>query len=186
MSADQVSVLQKRFYGMTGNVDKTKALTLGVATLADKLRLSGDGASTFAKSLQRAFNNGKLTTGVLTRMENAAPGLGSALAKAGGVSETAFNSMVASGQISSKKLQDLIVKISKDSKSTFNDFGNTAEGATQRLKGAWQGVEATLAKPLVSVQSTGINSIVNVLKSSAVTSLFTSLGKAMAGVAQQA
>ncbi|MED7631986.1 phage tail protein, partial [Lacticaseibacillus casei] len=42
------------------------------------------------------------------------------------------------------------------------------------------------AKPLVSVQSTGINSIVNVLKSSAVTSLFTSLGKAMAGVAQQA
>ncbi|MDU8970492.1 MAG: transglycosylase SLT domain-containing protein, partial [Lacticaseibacillus rhamnosus] len=36
------------------------------------------------------------------------------------------------------------------------------------------------------VQSTGINSIVNVLKSSAVTSLFTSLGKAMAGVAQQA
>ncbi|WP_404820189.1 tape measure protein, partial [Lacticaseibacillus casei] len=186
MSADQVSVLQKRFYGMTGNVDQTKALTLGVATLADKLRLSGDGASTFAKSLQRAFNNGKLTTGVLTRMENAAPGLGSALAKAGGVSETAFNSMVASGQISSKKLQDLIVKISKDSKSTFNDFGNTAEGATQRLKGAWQGVEATLAKPLVSVQSTGINSIVNVLKSSAVTSLFTSLGKAMAGVAQQA
>lgn len=186
LSADQVSVLQKRFYGMTGNVDQTKALTLGVATLGDKLRLSGDGASTFAKSLQRAFNNGQLTTGVLTRMENAAPGLGSALAKASGVSETAFNSMVASGQISSKKLQDMIIKIGGDSKSTFNDFGNTAEGATQRLKGAWQGVEATLAKPLVSVQSTGINSIVNVLKSSAVTSLFTSLGKAMAGVAQQA
>ncbi|MDE3291293.1 tape measure protein [Lacticaseibacillus paracasei] len=186
LSADQVSVLQKRFYGMTGNVGQTKALTLGVATLADKLRLSGDGASTFAKSLQRAFNNGQLTTGVLTRMENAAPGLGSALAKASGVSETAFNSMVASGQISSKKLQDMIVKIGGDSKATFNDFGNTAEGATQRLKGAWQGVEATLAKPLVSVQSTGINSIVNVLKSPAVTSLFTSLGKAMAGVAQQA
>lgn len=186
LSADQVSVLQKRFYGMTGDVGQTKALTLGVATLSDKLRLSGDGASTFAKSLQRAMNSGKLTTGVLTRMENAAPGLGSALAKASGVSETAFNSMVAGGQISSKKLQDMIVKISKDSKSTFNDFGNTAEGATQRLKGAWQGVEATLAKPLVSVQSTGINSIVNVLKSSAVTSLFASLGKAMAGVAQQA
>ncbi|MCI1912929.1 MAG: tape measure protein [Schleiferilactobacillus harbinensis] len=186
MSADQVSTLQKRFYGMTGNVDKTKELTLGVATLGDKLRLTGDGTATFAKSLQRAFNNGKLTTGVLTRMENAAPGLGSALAKASGVSETAFNSMVAGGQISSKKLQDLIVKISKDSKSTFNDFGKTSEGASQRLKGAWQGVEATLAKPLVSVQSTGISSIVNVLKSSAVTSLFTSLGKAIAGAAKQA
>lgn len=186
LSADQVSVLQKRFYGMTGNVGQTKALTLGVATLADKLRLSGDGASTFAKSLQRAFNNGQLTTGVLTRMENAAPGLGSALAKASGVSETAFNKMVDSGQISSKKLQDLIVKISKDSKSTFNDFGKTSEGASQRLKGAWQGVEATLAKPLVSVQSTGISSIVNVLKSSAVTKLFQSLGTAIAGAAKQA
>lgn len=186
LSADQVSTLQKRFYGMTGNVDQTKALTLGVATLSDKLRLSGDGASTFAKSLQRAFNSGKLTTGVLTRMENAAPGLGSALAKASGVSETAFNSMVAGGQISSKKLQGLIVKISKDSKSTFNDFGKTSEGASQRLKGAWQGVEATLAKPLVSVQSTGISSIVNVLKSSAVTKLFQSLGTAIAGAAKQA
>ena len=186
MSADQVSTLQKRFYGMTGSTKQTQELTLGVATLGDKLRLSGDGTATFAKSLQRAFNNGKLTTGVLTRMENAAPGLGSALAKASGVSETAFNSMVAGGQISSKKLQDLIVKISKDSKSTFNDFGKTSEGASQRLKGAWQGVEATLAKPLVSVQSTGISSIVNVLKSSAVTSLFTSLGKAIAGAAKQA
>jgi tape measure domain-containing protein len=186
MSADQVSTLQKRFYGMTGSTKQTQELTLGVATLGDKLRLSGDGTATFAKSLQRAFNNGKLTTGVLTRMENAAPGLGSALAKASGVSETAFNSMVAGGQISSKKLQGLIVKISKDSKSTFNDFGKTSEGASQRLKGAWQGVEATLAKPLVSVQSTGINSIVNVLKSSAVTSLFASLGKAMAGAAKQA
>ncbi|MCT2909517.1 phage tail protein, partial [Schleiferilactobacillus harbinensis] len=186
MSADQVSTLQKRFYGMTGSVGQTKELTLGVATLGDKLRLSGDGTATFAKSLQRAFNNGKLTTGVLTRMENAAPGLGSALAKASGVSETAFNSMVAGGQISSKKLQDLIVKISKDSKSTFDDFGKTSEGASQRLKGAWQGVEAVLAKPLVSVQSTGINSIVNVLKSSAVTSLFSSLGKAIASAAKQA
>ena len=186
MSADQVSTLQKRFYGMTGSTKQTKELTLGVATLGDKLRLSGDGTATFAKSLQRAFNNGKLTTGVLTRMENAAPGLGSALAKASGVSETAFNKMVGNGQITSKKLQDLIVKISKDSKSTFNDFGKTSEGASQRLKGAWQGVEATLAKPLVSVQSTGISSIVNVLKSSAVTSLFTSLGKAIAGAAKQA
>ena len=186
MSADQVSTLQKRFYGMTGSTKQTQELTLGVATLGDKLRLSGDGTATFAKSLQRAFNNGKLTTGVLTRMENAAPGLGSALAKASGVSETAFNSMVAGGQISSKKLQDLIVKISKDSKSTFNDFGKTSEGASQRLKGAWQGVEATLAKPLVSVQSTGISSIVNVLKSSAVTKLFQSLGTAIAGAAKQA
>lgn len=186
MSADQVSTLQKRFYGMTGSTKQTQELTLGVATLGDKLRLTGDGTATFAKSLQRAFNNGKLTTGVLTRMENAAPGLGSALAKASGVSETAFNSMVAGGQISSKKLQDLIVKISKDSKSTFNDFGKTSEGASQRLKGAWQGVEATLAKPLVSVQSTGISSIVNVLKSSAVTKLFQSLGTAIAGAAKQA
>jgi tape measure domain-containing protein len=186
MSADQVSTLQKRFYGMTGSTKQTQELTLGVATLGDKLRLTGDGTATFAKSLQRAFNNGKLTTGVLTRMENAAPGLGSALAKASGVSETAFNSMVAGGQISSKKLQDLIVKISKDSKSTFNDFGKTSEGASQRLKGAWQGVEATLAKPLVSVQSTGISSIVNVLQSSAVTKLFQSLGTAIAGAAKQA
>ncbi|WP_226911059.1 tape measure protein [Schleiferilactobacillus harbinensis] len=186
LSADQVSILQKRFYGMTGNVDQTKALTLGVATLADKLRLSGDGASTFAKSLQRAFNNGKLTTGVLTRMENAAPGLGSALAKASGVSETAFNSMVARGQISSKKLQDLILKISKDSKSTFNDFGNTWDGAKQRLQGSWQAIEATLGKPLISVKSTGINSVVNVLQSSAVTKLFQSLGTAIAGAAKQA
>jgi tape measure domain-containing protein len=186
LSADQVSTLQKRFYGMTGSVKQTEALTTGVATLADKLRLNGDAASSMAKSLQRAFNNGTLTTGVLTRMENTAPGLGSALAKASGLSEQAFNKMVASGQMSSAKLQGLITKIGSSSKQTFADFGKTSEGATQELKGAWQSAEATLAKPLVSVQSTGISSIVNVLKSSAVTALFTSLGKAMANVAKEA
>lgn len=186
LSADQVATLQKRFYGLTGNVDKTKELTLGVATLGDKMRLSGDGITSMAKAMQRAMNNGKLTSGVLTRMENQAPGLGSAFAKAAGVTNTQFNAMVSSGQITSQKLQDLILKISKDSKSTFNDFGNTWDGAKQRLEGSWQSIEATLGKPLISVKSTGINSIVNVLQSSAVTKLFQSLGTAIAGAAKQA
>lgn len=186
LTADQVSILQKRFYGMTGSVEVTKQMTEGVATLADKLRLNGDEAATMAKSLQRALNNGKLTTGVLTRMENSAPGLGSALAKASGMTEQAFNKMVASGQMSSQKLQALIVKIGGDSKQTFKDFGETAEGATQRLKGAWQNAEATMAKPIVSIQSTGINSIVNVLNSAAVQGLFKSTGVAIANIAKQA
>ena len=186
LSADQVATLQKRFYGLTGNVDKTKELTLGVATLGDKMRLGGDGITAMAQSMQRAMNNGKLTTGVLTRMENQAPGLGSAFAKAAGVTNSQFNSMVAGGQITSKKLQDLILKISKSSQSTFNDFGNTWDGAKQRLQGSWQSIEATLGKPLISVKSTGINSVVNVLQSSAVTKLFQELGTAIAGAAKQA
>ncbi|WP_445238775.1 tape measure protein [Lacticaseibacillus paracasei] len=186
LSADQVDTLQKRFYGMTGSVDKTKELTLGIATLGDKMRMSGEGITAMAQSMQRAMNNGKLTTGVLTRMENQAPGLGSAFAKAAGVTNTQFNSMVSAGQITSKKLQDLILKISKQSTATFNDFGNTWDGAKQRLQGSWQSIEATLGKPLISVKSTGINSVVNVLQSSAVTKLFQSLGTAIAGAAKQA
>jgi tape measure domain-containing protein len=186
LSADQVDTLQKRFYGMTGSVQKTQELTTGVATLSDKLRLSGDAGISMAQSLQRAFNNGKLTTGVLTRMENAAPGLGSALAQAAGMSEQAFNKMVSGGQMSSQKLQDLIVKIGESSKTVFTDFGNTAEGAEQRLKGAWQGIEGEMAKPLVSVQSTGINSVVNVLQSAAVQSLFTAAGEGIAKITQKA
>ncbi|KRM26509.1 tape measure protein [Schleiferilactobacillus harbinensis] len=186
LSADQVDTLQKRFYGMTGSVQRTQELTTGVATLSDKLRLSGDAGTSMAKSLQRAFNSGKLTSGVLTRMENAAPGLGSALAQSAGMSETAFNKMVASGKMSSQKLQDLIIKIGGNSKTVFADFGNTAEGAEQRLKGSWQNIEAEMAKPLVSVQSTGINSIVNVLQSSAVQSLFKSVGESIAKITQKA
>lgn len=186
LSADQVDTLQKRFYGLTGSVDKTKELTLGIATLGDKMRLGGDGITAMAQSMQRAMNNGKLTTGVLTRMENQAPGLGSAFAKAAGVTNAQFNSMVAGGQITSQKLQDLIIKVSKQSKATFNDFGNTWDGAKQRLQGSWQSIEATLGKPLISVKSTGINSVVNVLQSSAVTKLFQSLGTAIAGAAKQA
>ncbi|MCI0374705.1 tape measure protein [Lacticaseibacillus paracasei] len=186
LSADQVSTLQKRFMGMTGSVDKTKDLTLGIATLGDKLRLGGDGITSMAQAMQRALNAGKLTSGTLTRMENQAPGLGAAFAKAAGVTNTQFHSMVSSGQITSQKLQDLIVKISKDSKSTFADFGNTWDGAKQRLQGSWQSIEATLGKPLISVKSTGINSVVNVLQSSAVIKLFQSLGTAIAGAAKQA
>ncbi|WP_257611362.1 tape measure protein, partial [Oenococcus oeni] len=126
--------------------------------------------------MDKVAQSGTMTTANLERMEKQAPGIGAALAKAAGMSTTAFTSMVGAGKMTSAQLESLLGKISNNSSSTFSSFGKTSEGAMDKLKGSWQNAEAAMAKPLVSVQSTGLSAITKVLSSNATQKLFQGLG----------
>ncbi|SYW19476.1 tape measure protein [Oenococcus oeni] len=183
LSEDDVTSLQKKFYSLTGSVSSAETLTKGVATLGASLRLTSTQTSTLGSTLDKVAQSGTMTSTNLARMEKQAPGIGAALAKAAGVSTTAFSTMVSSGKVNSASLKDLLGKISKNSSSTFSSFGKTSEGAMDKLKGSWQNAEAAMAKPLVSVQSTGLSAITKVLSSNATQKLFQGLGTAIAGTA---
>ncbi|WP_050496444.1 tape measure protein [Oenococcus oeni] len=183
LSEDNVTSLQKKFYSLTGSVSSAETLTKGVATLGASLRLSGDQTTTLGSTLDKVAQSGTMTTANLERMEKQAPGIGAALAKAAGMSTTAFTSMVGAGKMTSAQLESLLGKISNNSSSTFSSFGKTSEGAMDKLKGSWQNAEAAMAKPLVSVQSTGLSAITKVLSSNATQKLFQGLGTAIAGTA---
>ncbi len=183
LSEDDVTSLQKKFYSLTGSVSSAETLTKGVATLGASLRLTSTQTSTLGSTLDKVAQSGTMTSTNLARMEKQAPGIGAALAKAAGVSTTAFSTMVSSGKVNSASLEDLLGKISKNSSSTFSSFGKTSEGAMDKLKGSWQNAEAAMAKPLVSVQSTGLSAITKVLSSNATQKLFQGLGTAIAGTA---
>ncbi|ATE84844.1 putative tape measure protein [Oenococcus phage vB_OeS_unk162] len=184
LSEDNVTALQKKFYSLTGSVSSAETLTKGVAALGDTLRLSGDQTTTLGSTLDKVAQSGTMTTANLERMEKQAPGIGAALAKAAGMSTTAFTSMVGSGKMTSAQLESLLGKISNNSSSTFSSFGKTTEGAMDKLKGEWTETEQKLAKPLVTIAASGLGAIATLLGSKIIQNGLQAIGKGVADLAK--
>ncbi len=141
---------------------------------------------TLAKSMQKVVASGDLTSGGLTRLEKQAPTLGAQLAKAAGVSQSAFAAMVAKGKISSADFQNLLYKIGTTSGDTFKTYGKTAEGAMAQIRGGWTSLKAKLAAPLLEVKNSGMASLSSLITSPVVQNAATSLGNGLAYVANMA
>ncbi|MFK5261271.1 tape measure protein, partial [Lactiplantibacillus plantarum] len=78
--------------------------------------------------------------------------LGAQLAKAAGVSQESFAKMVADGKIKSNDFMNLVYKVGTTSRSTFDQFGKTSEGALAQLSGSWTSIKAKMAAPLLDVK----------------------------------
>lgn len=159
LSAQAVNALQTRFYGMTHSVSQTTALTKGVASLADQLKLSDKQADAFAGGLSRIESSGKVASSSLGRLEKQAPGLTAAMSKASGMSQQAFKNLVSSGKMTSDQFNQILVKASKDYDANAKAFGQSSGGALHRLQQQWTTTQATLAKPLLKVSATGLNEL---------------------------
>ena len=159
LSAQAVNALQTRFYGMTHSVSQTTALTKGVASLADQLKLSDKQADAFAGGLSRIESSGKVASSSLGRLEKQAPGLTAAMSKASGMSQQAFKNLVSSGKMTSDQFNQILVKASKDYDANAKAFGQSSGGALHRLQQQWTTTQATFAKPLLKVSATGLNEL---------------------------
>ncbi|WP_333603647.1 tape measure protein [Lactobacillus acetotolerans] len=185
-SALEVNTLQKAMDTLTnGNTSQTIALTKGVAAIGTASHLSGSQVDGLGKSMTRVVASGDLTAQSLARLEKAAPSMGSALARAAGVSQEKFNSMVQNGDISSKKFLQLISTIGQNSDSTFKRFGKTSEGALAQIQGGWMTLKAKMTAPLLEVKNSGMSELAGILTSSAVQKGATDLGVAIAHIAEK-
>lgn len=163
LTAQSVNALQTRFYGMTHSISQTRTLTQGVASLSDQLKLSDQQANAFAGGLSRVESSGKVTSSSLGRLEKQAPGLTAALAKASGMSQASFKTLVSSGKMTSDQFNQLLAKASKDYDQNSKAFGQSSGGALHKLQQEWATTQAKLAKPLLKVSSTGLNELSDAL-----------------------
>jgi tape measure domain-containing protein len=186
-SGTEINTMQKSVDSFThGVTEKTTVISAGIAGIATASHIGGSGMDTLAKSMQKVVASGDLTSGGLARLEKQAPTLGAQLAKAAGVSQGAFATMVAKGKISSADFQNLLYKIGTTSGDTFKTYGKTAEGAMAQIKGGWTSLKAKMAKPLLEVKNSGMESLSSLITSPVVQNAATSLGKGMAYVANMA
>lgn len=169
-----------------GVTDKTLVISAGIASIATASHKGGDGMDSLSKAMTRVIASGNLTTTNLAKLEKQAPTLGAQLAKAAGVSQDSFAKMVADGKIKSDDFMNLVYKVGTTSKSTFDQFGKTSEGALAQLSGSWTSIKAKMAAPLLNVKNSGMQSLAGILTSSVVQSAATTLGKGLATIANWA
>lgn len=183
----EVNKMQTTVDTMThGVTEKTVAISAGIASIATASHKGGDGMDSLSKAMTRVVASGNLTTTNLAKLEKQAPTLGAQLAKAAGVSQASFAKMVADGKINSDEFMNLVDKVGTTSKSTFDQFGKTSEGALAQLSGSWTSIKAKMAAPLLNVKNSGMQSLASILTSSVVQSAATTLGKGLATIANWA
>ena len=183
----EVNKMQTTVDTMThGVTSKTLVISAGIASIATASHKGGDGMDSLSKAMTRVVASGNLTSTNLARLEKQAPTLGAQLAKAAGVSQDSFAKMVADGKINSDEFMNLVYKVGTTSKSTFDQFGKTSEGALAQLSGSWTSIKAKMAAPLLNVKNSGMQSLAGILTSSVVQSAATTLGKGLATIANWA
>lgn len=153
LSAQTVNNLQTRFYGMTNSVSKTKAITQGVASLSDQLKLSDQQANAFAGGLNRIESSGKVTASSLGRLQKQAPGLMSALQQASGMTQKKFQDLVNSGKMTADQFNNILARASQNYAQNAKAFDNSAAGSRHALEQQWKSTEAQIAKPLLQSQA---------------------------------
>ena len=183
----EVNKMQTTVDTMThGVTSKTLVISAGIASIATASHKGGDGMDALSKAMTRVVASGNLTTTNLAKLEKQAPTLGAQLAKAAGVSQDSFAKMVADGKIKSDDFMNLVYKVGTTSRSTFDQFGKTSEGALAQLSGSWTSIKAKMAAPLLNVKNSGMQSLAGILTSSVVQSAATTLGKGLATIANWA
>lgn len=180
----EVNTLQKTVDTMTkGVTDKTVVISAGIAGIATASHIGGAGMDALAKSLTRVTSSGRITNSGLVRLEKQAPTLGAQLAKAAGVSQSAFAQMVDKGKISSDDFQKLLYKIGTTSGDTFKAYGKTAEGAMAQISGGWTTLKGKMAAPLLEVKNSGMSSLSSLITSPILQAAATKLGQSIATAA---
>jgi tape measure domain-containing protein len=186
LSGTAVANLTTKFYDMTGSASKTNQLAQGVGSLSDKLKLTNTQADGFANGLSKIEASGTVTSSSLGRIEKQAPGLGTALQQASGMSKTAFDSLVSSGKMTSTQFNNILQKASKDYKKNSSEFDESSQGALKHIQQSWADTKQALMTPLVNVAATGLSSISKVLETSAVQSAIKQLGTGIANITTKA
>lgn len=184
LSGQAVGNLVTRFYGFTGSASRARELATGVASLSDKMKLSGEQADSFANGLTRIETSGKVTTQSLGRLERSAPGLSKALQQASGMSKKSFDDLLSSGKMTSDQFNDILAKASKDWKENSSDWNKTADGALHHMKVEWDDTKKALMTPLVNVSATGLSALSKALDNKETQRAITQLGQGIANVAK--
>lgn len=181
MTGAAVGNLVTRFYGLTGSTRQAIALSKGVGSITDSLRLSGGQADAFANGLTRIEASGKVTSQSLGRLERQAPGLTAALQKASGMSKKSFDDLVSSGKMTSDQFNQILERASKSYQENAKAWDSTTQGALNNIKQTWANSWKTMMAPLAQSSGQGLGALSKSLQT--LQPEFKQLGEAVAELA---
>lgn len=181
MTGTAVGDLVTRFYGLTGSAKQAIALSKGVGSITDSLRLSGAQADAFANGLTRIEASGKVTRQSLGRLERQTPGLTAALQKASGMSKQSFDDLLNSGKMTADQFNQILERASKSYRENADSWDNTTQGALNNIKQTWANSWKTMMAPLAQSSGQGLGALSKSLQE--LQPEFKQLGESIADIA---
>lgn len=180
-SATQLQMTMNR--ATNGNTEEAMKLSRAVGVIGDNTKMTNEQMLGFSQAMARVMTGSKVTTSQWNRMSKQAPGLGSAMAKAAGMSESAFAQMIDSGKLSTKQFKQLLEKVGEDGGKAYSNFGKTQAGAMKQMQTRWQDLQKQIAAPLFDTQNKAVQQLSKLMASPALQQGAKDLGKAIAQVA---
>ncbi|NLQ88505.1 phage tail protein [Streptococcus mutans] len=177
LSGATAKSLTERFMSMTGSASKTQAIVKGFGVLANDLKLNDEQANNLSGSFTRIYSAGKLSAGVLAKMEKSTPGVTSAFAKMAGTTTENFKKMVEDGKITSDKFNELMSNNSKRFLASGQEYKTSTRGIVDYLKKSWQGLEKSFATPIFETAQKSLGKLTQQFDPQIFDRLGTSLGK---------
>lgn len=180
-SATQLQMTMNR--ATNGNTEEAMKLSRAVGVIGDNTKMTNEQMLGFSQAMARVMTGSKVTSSQWNRMSKQAPGLGSAMAKAAGMSEQAFGQMIDSGKLSTKQFKQLLEKVGEDGGKAYSNFGKTQAGAMKQMQARWQDLQEQIAAPLFDTQNKAVQQLSKLMASPALQQGAKDLGKAIAQVA---
>lgn len=180
-SATQLQMTMNR--ATNGNTEEAMKLSRAVGVIGDNTKMTSEQMLGFSQAMARVMTGSKVTSSQWNRMSKQAPGLGAAMAKAAGVSESAFAQMIDSGKLSTKQFKQLLEKVGEDGGKAYSNFGKTQAGAMKQMQARWQDLQKQIAAPLFDTQNKAVQQLSKLMASPALQQGAKDLGKAIAQVA---
>lgn len=180
-SATQLQMTMNR--ATNGNTEEAMKLSRAVGVIGDNTKMTSEQMLGFSQAMARVMTGSKVTSSQWNRMSKQAPGLGAAMAKAAGGSESAFAQMIDSGKLSTKQFKQLLEKVGEDGGKAYSNFGKTQAGAMKQMQARWQDLQKQIAAPLFDTQNKAVQQLSKLMASPALQQGAKDLGKAIAQVA---
>lgn len=154
-ATDTVTLLTKKTYGLTKNVDGALTLTDAFTNLGRATGKSDEAMGNLITKFFQANASGKITTGSLTKLNKELPGFTDALGKNLGVSRDKLNQLATDGKLSMQQLGDAIQKMSDSKPLGLDNYYKSVDGFTNHFEERYKSLSGKITEGFFT-QSNGL------------------------------
>ena len=154
-ATDTVTLLTKKTYGLTKNVDGALTLTDAFTNLGRATGKSDEAMGNLITKFFQANASGKITTGSLTKLNKELPGFTDALGKNLGVSRDKLNQLATDGKLSMQQLGDAIQTMSDSKPLGLDNYYKSVDGFTNHFEERYKSLSGKITEGFFT-QSNGL------------------------------
>lgn len=154
-ATDTVTLLTKKTYGLTKNVDGALTLTDAFTNLGRATGKSDEAMGNLITKFFQANASGKITTGSLTKLNKELPGFTDALGKNLGVSRDKLNQLATDGKLSMQQLGDAIQTMSDSKPLGLDNYYKSVDGFTNHFEERYKSLSGKITEGFFT-QSNGM------------------------------